>query len=334
MSPRRGSVSNKIKKSRINPRTLNKLLQDVYYSKNSPGAYSGTRTVYREAKKKNPRVTLTQVENFLRNQETYTLHKPVRRKFPRNKVIPLGLDTDWQADLADMYSLAKYNNGNKYLLTCVDVFSKFAWAVPLKNKKPETVSKAFTSILRKSKRKPWRLMTDKGKEFVGQPFQQLMKKYGINHFTANNPDIKAPNVERYNRTLKSRLWKYFSNKKTFRYLEILQPVVDAINHSVSRTTGYAPVDIDSKNENKVWEETYAPKRIILPSFHFKVGDRVRMSKEKKHFEKGYLPNYTKEIFVVTDRIPRLPPVYKLKDANNESIEGVFYASELSKAHST
>ncbi len=197
---------------------MDKFLDSVYYDISSPACYAGINAVYREAKKRNKRIKLKDVQDYLHRQYTYTLHKPVRRKFTRNKMKAIGVDTNWQADLADMQRLAKYNDGYKYLLTCYDVFSKFGWAEPIKDKKGTTVAAAFQRIIKKG-RKPWWLLTDKGKECTSKEFQDLMVKKFIIHYTTQSPDIKAANAERYNRTLRTRLWKVLHRQEDVPLLE-------------------------------------------------------------------------------------------------------------------
>ena len=194
---------------------MDKLLDSIYYNTASPACYGGIDAVFREAKIDAPGIRRKDVKEYLERQNTYTLHKPLQRKFRRNKIVAIGIDSHWQADLCDMQKLAKYNEGYKFILTCIDVFSKYGWAQPVKDKTPEKVKDAFLKILKQG-RKPWWLFTDRGKEFLGKPFQDLMEKKMIIHYVASSfPDVKCPNVERYNRTLKTRLWKYFTQRKTF-----------------------------------------------------------------------------------------------------------------------
>ena len=304
------------------------LLQDVYYNSSSPACYAGAYTVYKEAKKRHPTIKFTDVKRFMHSQDTYTLHKPTIRKFVRNKTIASGIDTDWQADLCDMKKIKKFNDGYTYILTVVDVLSKFAWAIPVKNKKPETCADAFKEIIETSGRKPWRLLTDKGLEFIGRPFQKMLQKYDIEFIASESPDIKASIAERYNRTLKTRLWKHFTAKSTSRYLEVLPKIVRAINKSYHRSIKRRPVDVHIGNAQDVWETLYGQQKET--NFNFDVGDKVRIAKYKQVFKKGYLPNFTEEIFTVAERLARDPPVYRLKDWNQEDITGVFYEKELVK----
>ena len=122
-------------------------LADYYLDTKSPVAFTSPLALYREAKKHYPSLTFCQVKTWLQSKDTYTLHKPVRYNFPRNRVIVTEYDGQWQADLVDISSLARFNKGYKFLLTCIDVFSKFARVVPLKNKTGESLVNGFQSIL-------------------------------------------------------------------------------------------------------------------------------------------------------------------------------------------
>ena len=311
---------------------MDTLIKDVYYNLSSPACYSGVYTVYKEAKKHNPIIKFSDVQDFLRTQDTYTLHKPIVRKFQRNKTIASGIDSDWQADLCDMQKIKKYNDGYAYILTVIDVLSKMAWAVPVKNKKPETCADAFTHILKSSQRQPWRLLTDKGLEFLGRPFQNFLKKHDIQFIASESPDIKASIAERYNRTLKTKLWKHFSTKSTFRYIDVLPKIVDSINHSYHRSIKRKPVDVNVNNAQDVWETLYGSRTNLSRQVEYKfdINDKVRIAQYKHVFKKGYLPKFTEEIFVVTDQLSRNPPVYKIKDLNEEPVSGVFCEQELVK----
>ena len=172
---------------------------------------------------------------------TYTLHRPVRRRFKRNRVVVLGIDEQWQADLVDVSSLALHNGGPKCLLTCIDVFSKFAWAVPLKDKKGSSLVAALELIL-KSGRTPHRLQTDKGTEFTNRLVQSFLKKHDIYFFTTFN-ETKASVVERFNRTLKTKMWKYFTSKNTYDYRAVLPDLLKAYNAAFHRSIKRAPSSV-------------------------------------------------------------------------------------------
>ena len=199
----------------MSPDTPNKnslnFLSDYYFDTKSPVAFTSPLALYREAKKCYPSLTFSEVKTWLQSKDTYTLHKPVRYNFPINRVIVTGIDDQWQADLVDVSSLARFTKGYKFLLTCFDVFSKVAWVIPLKNKMGESLVNSFQSILDLGQ-SPEKLQTDKGTEFLNRNFQSLLKENSI-HFLTTNSELKVSVVERFNRTLKTRMWKYFTANK-------------------------------------------------------------------------------------------------------------------------
>jgi transposase InsO family protein len=137
-----------------------------------------------------------------------------------------GIDHQWQADLVDLGKSASYNKGFKYLLTCIDVLSRYAWIVPLKNKTGKTLKEAFQVIF-KSGRQPIRLQTDKGTEFTNRVFQKFLKENDVHFFTTYNEETKASIVERFNRTLKTKMWKYFTHRETIIYIDVLSEMVES-----------------------------------------------------------------------------------------------------------
>ena len=204
-------------------------LSDYYFDTKSSVAFTSPLALYREAKKCYSSLTFRQFKTWLQSKDTYTLHKPVCYNFPRNRVIVTKIDDHWQADLMDISSLACLNKGYKFLLTCTDVFSKFAWVVLLKNKTGESLVNGFQIILYTG-RSPKKLQTDKGTEFLNHNFQSFLKEKNIHFFTTNS-ELKASVVERFNRTLKTCMWKYFTSKNTRVYINILQDIVQGYNNS-------------------------------------------------------------------------------------------------------
>ena len=198
-------------------------LSDYYFDSKSPVAFTSPLAIYREAKKRSLSLAFHQVKTWLQSKDTYILHKPVRYNFPWNRVIVTGIDDQWQADLVDISSLARFNKEYKFLLTCIDVFSKFAWVVPLKNKTGEFLVNGVQSILDLG-RSPEKLQTDKGTEFLNRNFQSLLKENSIHFFTTNSK-LKESAAELFNRTLKTRMSKYFTAKNTRVYIDILQDMV-------------------------------------------------------------------------------------------------------------
>ena len=134
----------------------------------------------------------------------------------------LGIDDQWQADLVDLSSLKKYNQPYRYLLTCIDIFSKFAWVVPMRDKTGHHMVQVFAKIFKE--RKPQNLQTDDGTEFKNRVFQAFLKKQGVYFFTTKN-ETKASVVERFNRTIKSRMWKYFTSRNSNKYVGVIPKLV-------------------------------------------------------------------------------------------------------------
>lgn len=300
-------------------------MEETYQDPRRVGSFGGIDALYRAAQGK---VTKKEIQKWLEGVDAYTLHRPARRKFPTNRVIVYFVDQQWQADLVDLKSLQKQNQGYRYILTCIDILSKYAWAIPLKKKRGEDIVTAFRTIF--STRKPNSLQTDQGKEFKNAKFQNFLKQKGVRFFTTYN-DTKAFVVERFNRTLKTKMWKYFTQNHTYRYIDVLDQLLKSYNHTFHSSIKRAPVDVNSENEQDVWFALYEKmENLKKKPCVFQAGDTVRVSKHKLQFEKGYETNWSEELFVITECIQRHPPVYRIKDLLGEPIQGTFYAQELQK----
>ena len=306
-----------------------KKLRKIYFDPGHPGGFSSAYKLYKFAKREIPALKYNDVKNWLAKQESYTLHRQIRHNFPRRKTITSGIDQQWQADLAILDSLNKYNDGFRHLLTVIDIFSRFAFAYPLKSKKSSEVIKAFKVIF--SKRKPVYLQTDQGGEFYNKEFLKFMDDNNVKLFSTFS-DTKASIVERWNRTLKDKMFRYFTKNNTLRYIDVLDEMVSAYNRSVHRMIGMKPIDVSKANEAALWNKQYKPHIKGRKNFNFKfrVGDKVRLTKLKRIFRKGYLPKWSDEYFTVIDRLATNPPVYKVADLNNEALKGVLYEPEMQK----
>ena len=247
-------------------------LQHIYYDPKRVGSYGGVAALRKVVPEKN-------VEQWLSEQDAYTLHKPVRRHFKRRCVVVGGPNQQWQADLVDMSRLKKSNDGTTFLLTVIDVFSKRAWCIPLKNKPAASLVAALTQLLRE--RSPITLQTDKGSEFLNRSLQKLLKQYSVHHFSTHNEETKASIVERFNRTLKTRMWRYFTKNQSVRYLDVLQDFVRSYNKTYHRSIGMAPSEVNGTNQESVWQRLYGHEGGGTPKF--RIDDRVRISKAKRHF---------------------------------------------------
>ena len=308
-------------------------LRNLYYNPDSSVAYSSLQKIWekvKEDKKLNTNVILRykDVKKFLQEQPTYTLHKPALKKFSFRKTMVSYVDQQWQADLVDMQKYEKENKHFRYILTVIDIFSRYAWALPLKSKRGLDVKEAFQQIFQEAM--PKKIQFDEGTEFYNKAFKELLEKNNIEWFSTKS-DKKAAVVERFNLTLKTRMWKYFTAKETVKWVDVLEDFVNGYNNSLHSTIAMKPVDArKEENEETVWYNLYGVH--LVDSYgepKFKVNDSVRIAKYKSIFTKGYLPNFTEEIFKIKQIIFTQPIVYKLKDYQDEDIEGYFYEEELS-----
>ena len=264
------------------------------------------------------------------------IHKPVRRKFEKRRVSITGknsnspVDNTWTADLVDMQPYSRWNRGYKYLLTVLDVFSKYAWVVPIKDKKGETITKAFRVIV--GKRKPVYLWTDKGTEFYNSDFKEYLKENGITLYSTQNVE-KSSVIERFNRTLKSKMFKQFTIQNSTVFTDILPRIVEAYNNTYHSTIKMTPQEASlKKNESIAYLNSYHDEP--FPKFKkpsFKEGDKVRISKYQGIFDKSYKGNWSEELFVIYKTQPTIPITYRIKDLLGEDIKGSFYEQELQKA---
>lgn len=265
------------------------------------------------------------------------LHKQARKNFKRRKVLIRGLNDLYQADLVEMQPFSKLNKGHRYILTVLNTFSKYLWAIPLKNKTASEVTSAMEGILKKlqknpkhKQRIPKNLQTDDGTEFKNKHFKNLMTKYGINHYSTYS-NLKASIVERANRTLKERMWKKFSLQGNYKWLDILQQIVNEYNNTKHSVIGMKPNQVSKKNEKKLLLSVFNPIKILDPhSSKFKLGDSVRISKHREKFSRGYTPSWSNEIFKIKKIKRTFPITYILEDQKQEEIRGCFYKEELQK----
>ena len=230
-----------------------------------------------------------------------------------------------------MQQFSKWNKGYRYLLMIIDVFSKYGWIVPLKDKKGESVTKAFSEIFKEG-RKPQYLWVDKGKEFYNKHLMDLLEKYKIQIYSTENEE-KSSVVERWNRTIKTKMWKQFTVQGNTQYLDMLPKILKQYNNTKHSSIKMTPVEASKKkNEGTVYFNLYGDMKMLIQKPKFIIGDKVRISKYKrKTFDKGYTPNWTEEVFTV-DKIQYTNPItYKLKDLNDEEIQGSFYEQELLRA---
>ena len=221
-------------------------------------------------------------------------------------------------DLADMQLLSKFNKGFRFLLCVIDIFSKYAWVIPLIDKKGVSIFNAFQIILKTSNRKPNKIWVDKGSEFYNSSFKKWLKDNDIEMYSTNN-EGKSVIAERFIRTLKNKIYKYMTSISKNGYIDKLDDIVKKYNNTCHKSIKMKPVDIKDNTYIGFKEEVNDknPK--------FKAGDHVRISKYKNISAKGYTPNCSEEIFIIKKIENTVPWTYVLDDLNGEEIIGTFYA---------
>ncbi len=302
-------------------------LHQLYYRPDFAGSLGGIQRLLREARKEIPTLTQKQVEAFLTTQESYTLYKLPRRKFRRSRISPL---ICCLLDLADLGDLAPENDGYRYLLGIIDVFSKRVWLCPLVSKSGPTVLKALKLLL-DTIPTPDSFETDKGGEFMAASVIKLMQDKGITYFQSQNDDIKCAVIERFWRTLKSRISIYLRQNNTKRYIDDLQLILSSYNNSYHRSIKTSPSLVTRENEEEVFHTLFPGPKPNLETglkYKYKVGDKVRMTFPPDPMRKGFKQQNTEEIFTISELVKADPPRYKVKDIMNEQLIGTFYAQEL------
>ena len=252
------------------------------------------------------------------------LHKPIKRKFKKRRVLVNGIDKIWAADFVDMQAFTKFNRGIKYPLAVIDVFSKCSWLIPLKDKTGKSVASALKTIFKE--RKPEKMWEEKGKEFYNKDVKDSIELYSTDN------EEKSSVVERWIRTMKEKMWKHFSANSMNVYINTLPDLVREYNNTRHSSIKMMPVKASKKeNELRVWRNLY-PDHLEIKDIKpkFSVRDQVRICKKKKTFENGYTTRWTEEIFTIVEVKRTSPVTYRIADLNGEEITGTFYEPELQK----
>ena len=303
------------------------VLKEIYYDPAHPASLGGAQRLFEAARKRLPDLKKDKVVEWLRGQDAYTLHRSSRQRFARRKVTVGHEGQQLQADLLDVRNHSRDNDGINYLLTAVDTFSRKGWAIPVRNKTGERVAVALDAILKDNSY--FSLQTDKGKEFYNDPVNRLLKSHGVKLFSTESDNIKASMVERFNKTLRGRIHRSITARQNKRFLHILPDMVGAYNAARHGAIGMAPDDVGPSNRETVHQRLYVKKRPATGEQSLKVGDAVRMASHRGVFKRGYTPNWTRELFVISDVNDDSRPItYELKDLNDEPISGTFYHEEL------
>jgi transposase InsO family protein len=224
-------------------------LASIYFDPKHPGSYAGPDKLYDVVKSEGKhRIGRYRIRKWLQDQEAFSLTRGARRRFKRTRVIVEGIDSQWDADLMDMANISKDNDGVRYVLVMIDIFSRYLWCRSLKTKKGVELVRTIDSVLREG-RKPRVLRTDRGSEFTNRNVQKYLKDQGVHYMSTNN-ETKANYAERVIKTLKHKIFRYILKNRNYSYVNVLQDVVTSYNRTVHRTLGVTPQSITKANEGE------------------------------------------------------------------------------------
>lgn len=319
-------------------------LEETYFIPGNKAAFTGTNALYKILKDEGFTVGRRKIKQWLQNVEAYSLLRPVKHKFIRNRVVPAKRGFLLDVDLADVSNLSSHNDGIKFWLIVIDVFSKYLWVRPLKDKKHDSVVTAMNEILNEQPNNIRTVRSDGGSEFNNRWFKKLLKDNDI-YFQTSRNTTKANFAERVIRTLKTVLYRYFNYKQTYKYVDILQDLISSYNNKPHKSILYrTPASIQEK-DSLLWKSIYIdvlknkkvikrerPSKLSKPRpFRLKVGDYVRLSYIKHPFDRTYQQRWTNEIFVIVGRYrSQNVNLYKVNDWAGEVVTGTWYYSELQK----
>lgn len=288
------------------------------------------------------------IKSFLQQQRSYTLFRSSKKPVPRNSYRVWSIDLLWEIDLAALPQLARANNNITFLLVCIDVFSRFAFVRPVKSKQPHEIVKALNDIFRTTNRKPYQIQSDAGKEFIGKIMQNFLEHENIRfRIVQTTLPAKASIVERFNRTLKERIFRYLNWRQSTqlpnekRYIDALQMIVDDYNRSKhSSLAQLRPIEVTSKNAVHVYNLTRQRIEKQIKKYEnqnerkklkFQIGDFVRVQRKREIFEKSSKSIWSDDIFQINRVIRRYPfTMYEIIDMNGFIVVGKMYERELQK----
>ena len=245
-------------------------------------------------------------------------------------------DNTWGVDIADMSTWAEKNDGYTYILTMIDVFTRWAAARPMKTKSGRETVQCIQSIADERKATPQFLWVDEGKEFLNKEMNKWRSDNDVGIYHTHG-EGKSAIVERFNRTLKTQMWFQLTAKNSHQWVDILPQLLEKYNKTVHGTLKMSPnaASADPAAAEKRWKELLEKEQKKPLAVKFRVGDWVRVSRQKGRFEKGYDVNWTREIFKIAKVDDSVAPAtYHLVDYNGEPIEGAFYTDELQKTKLT
>ena len=322
-------------------------LSSIYFNPEHGGSFGGVSKLYQAVQEdalQNGGIAQTisqsDVKKWLATQDTYSSMRSLKRKSKRPKVVVGGKLRQWDADSAYLESYAKQNDGYKFFVLFIDIFTRFVYTVPLKTLQGKEMVRAMTSVFEVEQ--PEKLRTDRGSEYANRDVSKLLRDRKIEHFTTTN-ETKANYAERAIQTIKMKLTRYMMEHQSHQWIHLLKDVTDSYNLTYHRSIHMTPTQAKVTSDAELWQiqhrdrppipkkkKSKNPPKSRSP-YTFKVGDQVKLSHLKKLFDRMYDQKWTGEIFIVIHReLNQGIPLYTLKDFQDDPIEGKFYQHELQK----
>ena len=297
------------------------------YHEDEPYSFGGkNRLVEYVGKKK--------AEEITSKSDIYTRFKQHRKPKKYSPIYVYNRRELFQSDVVFFKNkdMVEANNGYKYLFTTIDVFTKMAWVYPLKANTCKNIMECFKDILEKCGRKPKRLNTDRGSEMICTRFEEYLKEKKIHHYLAYTLR-KCPVVERFNLTIQQLLYRIMAKNNTLCWVKFIDQAMKIYLNRKHRTIGMSPIEgYKKENENDIRDlylEKYKKINKVKRNPKFKVGDTVRIWKERHQFHRGYMEDFTREFFIIAKVLRNLPfPRYNIKEYNDSEIIGTFFEDEL------
>lgn len=319
---------------------MNAYLKRIYYNPSQPASFGNADDLYDKAKADNRDYKLTDIQEWLLQQETHTLFKPSKHNFKSPRVIVSDKHYQYDVDVCYMIKWTKENKGYGYFLVCIDIFTRWGRAVPLYTLTGKEMKETLAHLFKKQK--PTVCRSDGGSEFVNATVQNYFKENNIKHVRTLNYLKKANYAERFLKTLKTRMTKYLYYKQSHVWLDILPKVIKAYNHHIHRSIRMSPLHaLKTATKSELWHIQYGPQRVRGPRktapklkkdiFKFKVGDVVRIVKVRRLFRRQYDEWNSHELFIIVHvQSKQSIALYTLKDWDNDEIKGLFHTEELVK----
>lgn len=304
---------------------------DHYEIPSLPASFSGVSKLYEYFKGQVPTKAIKKQLSLL---DSFTLHGEAKRPRQYNSYRIIFLRQQIQMDLIDMSQLAKSNDGVHFLLTAIDMFSKYTFCEGMKSKSAKNTLTCMQDMIKFFA--PYRIkeiLSDEGKEFDNKIVKEFLSAENIK-FRTTYSEMKCAGVERVNRTIQNKLYKYLTQNDTDRYIDVLPEIMYSYNNTRHRTIQMTPTNAEKKH-NHLWVRDklmtyYTRGKKRKPKLS--IGDIVRIVKLKGKFSRGYKPIRKLDLYIIRDINTRMPiPMYLLKSMKtNQTILGGFYESQLIK----